>query len=53
MDESAEGKSDRELKAFALGLGFDLFGVADVTAMRGDFLLEPATRDLFPFAVSL
>ena len=53
MDTPEEVKSDRELKAFALGLGFDLFGVADVTAMRGDFLLEPATRDRFPIAVSL
>jgi len=53
MEKPEEGKSDRELKAFAMGLGFDLVGVADVTAMRGDFLLEPATRDRFPFAVSL
>ena len=53
MDKSAAEKSGRELKAFALGLGFDLLGVADVTAMRGEFLLEPATRDRFPLAVSL
>lgn len=42
-----------DLRAFALDLGFDLFGVADVAALRGDFLLEPATRDRFPRAVSL
>jgi len=41
------------MEAFALGLGFDLFGVADVTPLRDTFLLEPATRDLFPFAISL
>ncbi|MCU0243677.1 MAG: hypothetical protein MUE80_02795 [Acidobacteria bacterium] len=43
----------RNVEAFVRELGFDLFGVADVTAMRGDFLLEPATRDQFPLAVSL
>jgi hypothetical protein len=41
------------LKALALGLGFDLVGVADVISLRDTFLLEPATRDRFPFAVSL
>ena len=43
----------QELKAFALDLGFDLFGVADVTGMRGNFLIEPETRDRFGLAVSL
>jgi epoxyqueuosine reductase len=42
-----------DLRAFALGLGFDLCGVADVTGLRDGFLLEPATRDKFPRAVSL
>jgi epoxyqueuosine reductase QueG len=41
------------LKAISLDLGFDLFGVADVTGMRGDFLIEPETRDRFGLAVSL
>lgn len=41
------------LKALALELGFDLFGVADVTDLRGDFLLEPKTRDRFGLAISL
>ena len=41
------------LKTFALDLGFDLFGVADVTGMREDFLLEPATRARFGRAVAL
>jgi len=41
------------LKAFSLDLGFDLFGVADVADIRGDFLIEPETRDRFGLAVSL
>ena len=42
-----------DLRAFALDLGFDLFGVADVTALRDGFLLEPETRARFGRAVSL
>jgi len=42
-----------DIRFFALGLGFDLFGVADVTGLRDGFLLEPATRERFPRAVSL
>ena len=42
-----------ELRTFALDLGFDSFGVADVTGMRGDFLIESETRDRFRLAVSL
>jgi epoxyqueuosine reductase QueG len=42
-----------DIKAFARELGFDLVGVADVTALRGDFLLEPESRERFPLAVSL
>ncbi len=53
MDNTEKAKSHQEVKALALGLGFDLFGVADVTALRSDFLLEPATRDRFGRAVSL
>ena len=53
MDATAKAEDYRELQAFALGLGFDLFGVANVAGMRGDFLLEPATRDRFGLAVSL
>jgi epoxyqueuosine reductase len=41
------------LKAFALDLGFDLFGVADITGLREDFLLEPGTRARFGRAVAL
>lgn len=53
MDAPAKETSYQDLKAFALGLGFDLFGVADVTRLREDFLLEPETRDRFGRAVSL
>ena len=47
------GKNTLELRALAQDLGFDLFGVADVTSLRADFLLEPETRDRFGLAVSL
>lgn len=53
MDTAANAKNHQELRAFALGLGFDLSGVADITAMRGGFLFEPATRERFGLAVSL
>jgi epoxyqueuosine reductase QueG len=53
MDKAARAKNHQELEAFALDLGFDLFGVADVDGLRGEFLLEPATRDRFGLAVSL
>ena len=53
MAVTAEEKNHRDLEAFALGLGFDLFGVADVAALKADFLLQPATRDRFDRAVSL
>jgi len=54
MDKSADKTANRQkLKTLALDLGFDLFGVADVTELRADFLLEPKTRDRFGLAVSL
>jgi epoxyqueuosine reductase QueG len=43
----------QDLRALSLDLGFDLFGVADITGLRDGFLLEPETRDRFPFAISL
>jgi len=53
MDKAVIEANTKELKALAQGLGFDLFGVADVTVLRTDFLLEPGTRDRFGLAVSL
>lgn len=53
MDKAPREKNYREIEAFARSLGFDLFGVADVAALRADFLLEPATRDRFGLALSL
>jgi ferredoxin len=53
MDKAAKEANTRDLKAFALDLGFDLFGVADTTVLRADFLLEPETRDLCGLAISL
>jgi len=54
MKKSTDKAADHKaLKAKALELGFDLFGVAGVTELRGDFLIEPKTRDRFGLAVSL
>jgi epoxyqueuosine reductase len=53
MDKAEKAKNIHELKAFAGELGFDLIGVADVSAMRDGFLLEAATRERFIRAVSL
>jgi len=53
MSAAERAVDHQDLKAFAAGLGFDLFGVADVTGIRGDFLLEPGTRDRFDRAVAL
>lgn len=46
--ESAEG-----LRALARGMGLELFGVADTTAVRPEFLLQPETRDRFDRALVL
>ena len=53
MEKTGRSKAYDELKSRASGLGFDLFGIADVAAMRDDFLLEPETRRRFDRAVSL
>jgi len=53
MNTTDKAANYKGLKALALELGFDLFGVADVSGMRGDFLLEPETRGRFGLAVSL
>jgi epoxyqueuosine reductase QueG len=41
------------LRAYVFGLGIDLFGVADVTVVRDEFLLDPALRGQFDRGVSL
>jgi epoxyqueuosine reductase len=53
MNTAAAATGNEELQAFALDLGYDLFGVADISGFREGFLLEAGTRDRFPFAVSL
>jgi epoxyqueuosine reductase len=53
MDAARETEAYQALRALAQGSGFDLFGVADVTGLRADFLLDPETRDRFTRAVSL
>ena len=50
MDKTA---NYQELKAAALDLGFDLFGVAEVVSLREIFDLAPKTRDKFDRALSL
>ncbi len=50
MDKTA---NYQELKAAALDLGFDLFGVAGVAGLRESFDLSPKTRDRFDRALSL
>ena len=52
MDAGEKTKNTQELRALALELGFDLFGVADVAPLRHEFLLEPGTRDRFGLAIS-
>jgi len=49
--ENSAGRAS--LEALARELGFDLFGIADITELREGFLLEPATRSKFGRAVSL
>lgn len=41
------------LRAFVRTIGIDLFGVADITSVRDEFLLEGSLRDQFNLAVSL
>ena len=54
MEKSADRAANRRrLETLAMGAGFDLCGVADVSSLRADFLLEPKTRDRFGLAVSL
>ncbi len=43
----------RKIKAFALDIGFDLFGVADICDLRQEFRLEEKTRRRFGLAISL
>jgi epoxyqueuosine reductase len=51
--KAAKAEEDRKLEALAVEIGFDLFGVADVSGLRADFLIELRTRDRFGLAVSL
>src|SRR5512137_222870 len=48
-----EPENREKLRDIALVLGFDLFGVADVREMRGEFALPERLRDRFDRAVSL
>lgn len=41
------------LESYARELGVSLFGVADISAVRGDFLLPESLKVRYPFALSL
>ncbi len=44
---------DQSIKAFCLEAGFSLFGSADITGIRNEFLLSDAIRSRFPRAIAL
>lgn len=46
-------ESRAAVEKFALDLGFSVFGVADITAIRQDFLLSPELKTSFDRAISL
>ncbi len=48
-----ESENRQKIREFALVLGFDLVGVADVRDMRGGFALPERLRDRFERAISL
>jgi epoxyqueuosine reductase QueG len=48
-----EIKNYEHLKKIALDNGFDLFGVADITDVRGEFKLDKATIEKFHRGISL
>jgi hypothetical protein len=50
---SEEKKNTEDLRKFALDLGVSLFGVADITGIREEFLLDKRTSEKFDRAVAL
>lgn len=50
---SREKKNHQSLRTFALAQGLSLFGVADVTGIRDEFLLPAKARERFGRAVSM
>jgi epoxyqueuosine reductase len=48
-----EAKNRAVLKEYALNLGLELFGVADITPIRGEFLLNEELRSGFDRAISI
>ncbi len=51
--QAAQLKNYRELKKKSLSLGMDLFGVADITGIRGEFKISPSVTREFHRAVSM
>ena len=41
------------LEKFALSQGFSIFGVADITGIRKDFILDPKIKDMYSRGISL
>jgi epoxyqueuosine reductase len=52
-DMAVKKKNYAQLKKFCMELGLDLFGVADITQIRNDFVLSNDTAEKFPLAVSI
>jgi len=48
-----EKKNSGKLKTFALDLGISLFGVADITGIRGEFLLDDEVKKRFDRGISM
>jgi epoxyqueuosine reductase QueG len=48
-----ENEHDERIRRFSLELGFSLVGTADITSIRGDFLLPAGLLSRFPRALAL
>ena len=53
LDKLKSSSGQSQLSSFSLSLGFSLFGVADITSIRSEFLLSEPTKAKFPRAISL
>lgn len=53
MENKERKENYRKLKKFALDQGLSLFGVADITSIRDEFLLDKKLRERFDRGISL
>jgi ferredoxin len=51
--DSRPGENSERLKKSALDFGFSFAAVADISSVRGEFLLPESLRDRFPWALAL